>query len=311
MAVVCEFAEHLSQSNGGGRTLDVDATATPQYNIRSFFAPKGPLAGPGAAGRWTDAATGDIGDLLDLIRLRCDCRDLHQAMAEARDFLSLPPPLNPATHDQADHGLLKPRTSTTEAARRLFAASRPLDGTLAETYLRSRGLVPGSMPALRFHPAVLCRDDESASPRRLPAMVAAVTDNQGRITGVQRTWLAADGHGLARLPSPRRALGQLLGHGVRFGPLLLGAPHQLIAGEGIETVLSVHSALPDWYAVAALSAAHLAAFEPPSELARLAFTTSRKSVVRGRPGVRGTGSKGAMTAHSASVTSLEYRSSFR
>src|SRR3546814_2148735 len=30
----------------------------------------GPLAGPGAVGKWADAATGEHGDLLDLIRLR-------------------------------------------------------------------------------------------------------------------------------------------------------------------------------------------------------------------------------------------------
>src|SRR3546814_5736256 len=34
----------------------------------------GPLAGPGAVGKWADAATGEHGDLLDLIRLRCAFR---------------------------------------------------------------------------------------------------------------------------------------------------------------------------------------------------------------------------------------------
>src|SRR3546814_122920 len=50
----------------------------------------GPLAGPGAAGKWTDAATGEHGDLLDLIRLRCAFGAMGEAMDDARGFLALP-----------------------------------------------------------------------------------------------------------------------------------------------------------------------------------------------------------------------------
>jgi hypothetical protein len=50
-------------------------------------------------------------------------------------------------------------------------------------------------------------------------------------------------------------MGHLLGHGVRFG-----APTDIMAaGEGIETMLSVLSVLPNLPMVAALSANHLAA----------------------------------------------------
>src|SRR3546814_17521556 len=48
----------------------------------------GPLAGPGAVGKWTDDAPGEPGDLLDLIRLRCAFRAggaaLDEASSEAR-----------------------------------------------------------------------------------------------------------------------------------------------------------------------------------------------------------------------------------
>ena len=50
-------------------------------------------------------------------------------------------------------------------------------------------------------------------------------------------------------------MGHLLGHGVRFGV----ATDVMAAGEGIETMLSVRSVLPDLPMVAALSANHLAA----------------------------------------------------
>jgi hypothetical protein len=84
--------------------------------------------------------------------------------------------------------------------------------------------------------------------------LAAVTDLEGRITGVQRTWLDPLGGGKARIPAPRRALGHLLGNGVRFG----AATNVLVAGEGIETVLSLKTVMPTFPMVAALSTSHLA-----------------------------------------------------
>jgi len=65
-----------------------------------------------------------------------------------------------------------------------------------------------------------------------------------------------------QFPGPTR---HLLGHGVRFGVVT----DVVAAGEGIETMLSVRSALPDLPMVAALSANHLAAILSPVTLRRL------------------------------------------
>ena len=48
------------------------------------------LAPPGIPGKWTDAATNEHGDLLDLIRLHTGGTSLRHAMEEALAFLSLP-----------------------------------------------------------------------------------------------------------------------------------------------------------------------------------------------------------------------------
>jgi hypothetical protein len=144
--------------------------------------------------------------------------------------------------------------------------SRPIAGTLARTYLHSRGIttVPDGDP-LRFHPRCYYRPDEDSPTETWPALIAAVTDLGGRITGAHRTWLDPSGHDKALIASPRRAMGHLLGHGVRFGV----ADDVMAAGEGIETMLSLRMILPTLPMVAALSANHLAALRLPPTLRRL------------------------------------------
>ena len=61
-------------------------------------------------------------------------------------------------------------------------------------------------------------------------------------------------------------MGRVYGHAVRFGRPADGA--SLLVGEGIKTVLSVVTAVPDITA-AALSAGSLGAFAPPPGIARL------------------------------------------
>jgi hypothetical protein len=134
----------------------------------------------------------------------------------------------------------------------------------------------GDLTALRFHPRCFYRAHEETPRESWPALVAAVTDPDGAITGVLRTWLARDGFGKAPLATPRPSLGRLLGSGVRFGQ----ATDVLAAGEGLETMLSLRVVLPALPVVAALSATHLAAFVPPPGLRRLYIARDNDRVGR-------------------------------
>ena len=204
----------------------------------------------------TDAATGEHGDLLDIIRHRLRAPTLRAALDEARAFLALP--AAPATGEGDSY-------DAAQAARRLWLRCRAIDGTHAERYLRARGLARCRFAALRFHPELRYR--EGSSVRRLPALVAAVTGDDGAVLGVQRTWLDPRSPAKAGVASPRKALGRIFGHAVRFGRPADGA--SLLVGEGIETVLSLVSAVPEITAAAALSAGSLGAFAPPPGVARL------------------------------------------
>jgi len=221
---------------------------------------KGPLSGKGARGKWADGATGEHGDLLDLIRAREGLTSFRATLDEARHFLRAP---RESSSDRRDgHSSAR---DTVALARKIWAASRSIAGTPAETYLRARKITVDLRDApLRYHPALLYRDPNSPS-RRLPALVAAVTDNGGEFNGIHRTFLDPSRNDKANVVSPRRSLGAILGNGVRFGAI----DDFAIIGEGIETVLSLKSAFPDIPVVAALSAAHLAAWGFSSGMRRV------------------------------------------
>lgn len=248
------------------------------------------LAGP-RRGRWTDAATSQYGDLLDLVRETCGLVDFRDVADEARRFLN-EPQLNPTqprpVSSRRDDTLdsQPAERPPAERARRLFRMTEPLSGTLADSYLRQRGILRASLhPALRFHPSCYYRDLVSGRTSSYPALIAAVTDQAGAITGVHRTWLDPDGDGKARVDDPRRALGGLLGNAVRFRFPVDGLVPVMAAGEGLESMLSLSHVMPGMPVVSALTANHLAAFRPPAGCLRLYVAADADAA--GRHGIEG------------------------
>src|ERR1700761_6952004 len=166
---VSELAQRLAQnvesicltylSNGrraGNYWVVGDAQNNPGKSL--YVRLNGPDYGPGARGKWTDCATGSHGDLVDLIKCNRGYTQMRDVMDEARAFLSLPPP-TPAPVRRS--GPLRVGQGPADAARRLFAASQSLGGTLAERYLRARELSGAAdLPALRFHPRCFYKPDD-------------------------------------------------------------------------------------------------------------------------------------------------------
>jgi hypothetical protein len=310
----------------------------------------------GPAGKWTDAQSGEHGDLLDIIRATRGLRSFPDVVAEARAFLGLPD--ENARHDRrharsrghrqrtpavvrdiphraADSSERDAQATTPEddgstlaeninAARRLFMASIPIAGTLAELYLRRRRITAlDGLTALRFHPACLYRDGaveassdyaeasaisggtrESQPSLRGPALIAAITDADGWITGVQRTWLDAeallsdrplgDRLGKAGLLDARRSLGLIAGGVVRLPPLIDDCDTGiLLVGEGVETVLSLRAAMPSLPMAAALSAGQLAGFALPVGLRRLLIAEDADPAGRAAAAALATGAAAA------------------
>lgn len=141
---------------------------------------------------------------------------------------------------------------------RLWSDGRRLAGSPAEGYLVVRGLTAPPTASLRFHPSVpyfVPRPKAGGGTQwwpvhEGPAMLAAIVGPDGRFAGVHITWIDLDApKGKLELIDPetgevlpaKKVRGSMGGGRIEL-LRSVGAPC-LIIGEGIETVLSVYSAL--------------------------------------------------------------------
>jgi hypothetical protein len=146
-------------------------------------------------------------------------------------------------------------------AERLWQQAQPIAGTLAETYLRGRGITCVLPATLRFHP----RCWHGATAKRFPAMVAAV---QGvGSPAVHRTYLCPDGTGKANIEPAKAMLGATGGGAVRLSE----GQSRLVVSEGIESGLSLLCGLLDGPATlwAALSTSGIRRLHLPHEPGKL------------------------------------------
>jgi hypothetical protein len=150
--------------------------------------------------------------------------------------------------EQRERSADRPKRTAADTQRyimELWRHSRPIEGTLVETYLRARGITVAVPPSFRFHPSLKHTDTELS----FPTMVAAVQAPDRSITGLHRTFLRADGAGKAQVTSPRKMLGS-----VRSGAVRLAAVHSSLAlGEGLETCLAYMqlTGTPTWSVLSA------------------------------------------------------------
>ena len=271
------------------------------------------------AGRWEDFATGEHGDVFDLIGLRLGLGNMVDQLREARHFLGLRTD-SPEEARQREVAIAAARARRAEAeaqakrdqdkasrrAEAMWLAAEPkIAGTPVDHYLRARGIDLASIGhqprALRY--LAKCRYSfEDKSTGELiefdgPAMLAAMTNLQGRTVAVHRTWLAIgpDGRwGKVRIPHPSQE-GQFLpakkvyawgeGCAIRLSSGLgpkggKGAPlnrcppgTKVYIAEGIETALSARILRPEARVLAAYSLSNMGKVGLPPEVAEVVLIT--------------------------------------
>lgn len=146
-------------------------------------------------------------------------------------------------------------------ALEIWHSARRTAGTLAEDYLRGRGITIPVPPSLRYHPG-LCHAQTGLI---LPALIAAVQGPDRRIVAVQRVFLNEYGR-KATVSTPKMSLGPLGAGAVRLahaGPVLGLA-------EGVEDALAAMqtTGTPCW---AVLGGNRLRRVELPPEVAEVSI----------------------------------------
>jgi hypothetical protein len=188
-----------------------------------------------------------------------DWRDVRRALADLGLLDDEPLIDRPSTRSSSAKIVAQPFDEERVArARRIWDESSALKHSVAEAYLRKRVVPIGfwASPALRFHPRMTSLDDRG----KRPALVAAITDAQGALQGVQVTLLSAHGTAKAALATPRRVIGKLMGGVVR----LADTQDELAIGEGVETMLTASDVfgVPAWAALSADNLARLVISQP-------------------------------------------------
>ena len=157
-------------------------------------------------------------------------------------------------------------------AQRLWAETLPVQGSLAETYLRHRGIVTDLPETLRFHPTCW-----HLGGKYHPALVALVEGGTG--FAVHRTYLRGDGTGKAAVEPDKAMLGAVAGGAVRLSE---GAG-PLVVAEGLETSLSLLCGLLRAPATvwAALSTSGIRGLILPKQSARMTIAADGDAAGRG------------------------------
>jgi hypothetical protein len=147
------------------------------------------------------------------------------------------------------------RTREIERARKIWKAAGRIEGSIAEAYLRHRGVEAPKGAKLRAASDLPYWHHIGGEWRSIysgPAMVAAIQGRDERFIGCHITWIdmrLATRSGKAEIMHPetgeildaKKVRGSQKGGHIHLGGVAV-APRRFVVGEGIETVLSVQTA---------------------------------------------------------------------
>lgn len=173
---------------------------------------------------------------------------------------------NRKRHEASQKAQERRNASKVETANGIWNASVAIAGTPGEAYFRHRvsGLHIDHWPeALRFNER--CLWDSEGAREYHPAVVCRVDDSAGQLTAIWRIFIKPDGSGKADLSPNKMGFGPAGGGAVRLWPSRDGV---VAVCEGVETALGVHmmTGLPVW---PLLSTSGMIGFETPFEIVQV------------------------------------------
>lgn len=148
------------------------------------------------------------------------------------------------------------RTRERERLYGFWRAGSRLAGTMVASYHATRGIVAPENARLKYHPDMISfadgREVEPTIAHRGPAQLAAIIGPDGKFAGLHTTWIDLAGpKGKAEIVHPetgevlpsKKVRGTKAGGYIDLGGCDAATARRMIAGEGVETVLAVYTAL--------------------------------------------------------------------
>lgn len=171
------------------------------------------------------------------------------------------------------------RLARLEAAAHLWESALPIGVTSAAArHIRSRsvtgGIASSNLRHLSRAPTSVYRPGNT----HRPALIARISDDADRLTGVELTYLHVNGRRATELRVSRKTVGHVPpGAAVRLWP----PDREILVGEGVITTLSAieRFQLPGW---ALLAANNLARWTPPAGVRRVLIAADRGAVGQDR-----------------------------
>jgi putative DNA primase/helicase len=200
------------------------------------------------------------GDVIDMVQFLDGC-----SFQEACQLLNAaPPPASDWVLDRVDRkrrGAEYVEQMVT-IAKRVWRESTALPGSMGEFYLRHVRCIALETwpPTVRFHPHLA--HGPLSEGRSFPGIVCPVQNQAGEFRGIWRIFLDPTTGNKAQVEEPRLGLGDIAGGGVRLTPV----GHEVVLGEGIETMLAVLSSGPGRSYLAGLSTSIMRRIELPAQV---------------------------------------------
>lgn len=235
-------------------------------------------------GLWKDFATGETGNILDLIKNACGFSNIKDAFTEAKNFLGISNDADFTSKFNSKEYLEKLKRLEAEDEKKqqeakqdkqktamniFIEAHKSILDTPADLYLKNRGLdvrlLPRQTGALRYHPSVY----ESQTKTYMPALVAKIDNSDTDLFSVHRIYITECGK-KANIMTPKKALGSVQGgwvhvwKGKNQTPITEISPNEVIfITEGIEDALAIALKRPEYRVLSSVSLANMGAIDLP------------------------------------------------
>jgi Ti-type conjugative transfer relaxase TraA len=198
-------------------------------------------------GLWRDFQTNEGGDMLRLIAHATETTEFKEVLQEATRFLGgystyIQPTATTTQTIQSKSDVDAYTLQKIQKAQRIYQATHPIEGTLAQRYLQEHRGIQGDLysKTFRYHPAL----KNWMTGDVYPALVVVARDDQDTVCGIQAIFLDPKTAKKAPLGNNTKLSRGLIGEGAIVHQ---GLPSGQVAfAEGPETALSVAKAHPDW-----------------------------------------------------------------